>query len=233
MAKRKKKGIIPLCPGNTEEYLLVNTREGYYWRKKRGTIKPAKLNAAFKNNAKLTGILSPVTSAIREKLSPFLEYMDTGRFLANVSGRLKKAYNQTGKLSFLGLTDYDLQPYYPFEKLFRGSYKVHVNKSELSIEILLRENIVKALTKMVTGYYFEAILLYGDPAKQNSLRIDSEVSPVYNIHSTTDTVCRLSLLLPAKKTSYMVLLKLSCMNGKTPAYHASQYGMKVVWTGQV
>jgi hypothetical protein len=225
----KKKGPIPPCPGNPEDYVLVNSKEGPYWRRKRGTVKTATLNTAFKNNVKLTKIISPVAVTIRKKLEPFLEGLDTGRFLANVSGLLKKEYYKSGKLDFLALKDYELQPSHHLQTLLRRTYEVHIKKNEIIIEIPLGENVVKKVNKQMTGYHFELILLYGDLTKQNTLRSDSDTSSVYDMQLKTGTRCRLSLILPSKKVSWMALLKLTCTFGNKPASHRSHYGMRVVW----
>ena len=228
MAKRKKKKHIPPCPGNPEDYVLVETREGFHWRLKRGSIKPAKLNTAFKNNVKLTKLTSPVAVTIRKKLLPFLEKLDTGRFVANVSGLLKQEYYKTGKFDFIALNGYEIQPYNPLGKLLRRNHYVQIKKNEAIIEIPLSENVVKKFNKQVTGYFFEAILLSGDLAKPGSLRVDSDTSAVYDIGLKTDITCRMSLTLPTKKVSWMVMLKLSLIQVNEPASHFSHYGMKVV-----
>jgi hypothetical protein len=225
----KKKKPIPPCPGNPEDYTWVNTREGGHWQRRRGTVTTAKLNTSFKNNVKLTKLVSPIASTLKKKLMPFLENMDTGRFVANVSGLLKKEYNKLGKLDFLGLKDYEVQPYNKLQKLLRRAYDVQVKKNEVIIEIHLGEGVVKPGSKDMTGYFFEGILVYGDLTKPNSLRIDSETSPIYEIRSKTKDTCRISLMLPSKKVSWMALLKLTCTYGTVPATYKIYIGMKVVW----
>jgi len=229
MNKKKKNRPIPPCPGNPEDYTWHNTREGGHWQKKRGTVTTATLNKSFKNNVKLTRIVSPIAVTLRKKLIPYLEYLDTGRFIANVSGRLKKEYNKSGKLDFVGLLDYEIQPYRILEKLLRCAYEVQLNKNEVIIEIPVMERAVAKGNNLMTGYFFEAILMYGDITKPNSLRTDSEISPVYEFRLKARTTCRLSLLLPSKKVSWMVLLKLSCVYGKEIATYDKYHGMRVVW----
>jgi hypothetical protein len=228
MSKKKKNRNIPPCPGNPEDYTWVNTREGGHWRKNRGTVKPARLNTSFKNNVKLNKIVSPIASTIKKKLMPFLESMETGRFVAKVSGLLRKEYNKTGKLDFLPLKEYELQPDYSLSKLLKCAYDVHLKNNEVIIEIPLSERAVVKFNNLVTGYFFEAILLYGDLSKLNSLRVDSDTSPIYSIKTKAIT-CRLSLQLPAKKLSWMAILKLHSVQGKEPGSYHKHFGMKVVW----
>jgi hypothetical protein len=231
MAARKKIKPDPPAPPNAHNYILVKTKEGAYWRRKRGTVKPAKLNTVLSNNAKLTSIVSPLASLIRKKLMPFLERLDTGRFIAGISARLKTEYNETGKLSLVALHEYEVQPRFKLQDLLATGYLPRTEKGEVIIDILPSERPVRRLNKSVTGYYFDAILLYGDLAKPNSLRIDSETSAVFEIGLKTKTNLRLSLVLPAKKVSWAVFLKLSCIEGNEPANHPRHYGMKVVSVG--
>jgi len=227
---KKKNWAIPPCPGNPEDYTLVRPKnEPPYWRKKRGTVKPAKLNTSFKNNVKLNKNVSSMASSIKKKIMPFLEKLETGRFVAKVSGRLRKEYYKSGKFNFGGLKEYELQPTYSLSNLLRREYDVHVKGNEAIIEIPLGENAVKKFNGLVTGYFFEGILLHGDLSKPNSLRVDSETSPVYDIRLKQATNCRLSLHLPTKKVSWMVMLKLHLVMGtKTGDFH-KHFGMKVVW----
>src|SRR5690242_1236200 len=227
--KKKKNRPIPPCPGNPEDYTWHNTKEGGHWQRNRGTVTTAKLNTSFKNNVKLTRVVSPIATTIKKKLMPFLEGLDTGRFVARVSGLLKKGYNKTGNIDFLELKDYELQPDYTLSKLLRREYEVHLKNNEVIIEIPLGENAVKKFNNLVTGYFFETILLYGDLKKPNSLRIDSDTSPVFDIKLKTATPCRLSLPLPAKKVSWMAMLKLHLVQGKNPGSYHKHFGMKVVW----
>jgi hypothetical protein len=229
MNKKKKSGRTPPCPGNPEDYTWVNSREGGHWRRNRGSVKPARLNTSFKNNVKLNKIVSPIASTIKKRLMPFLEGLETGRFVANVSGLLRKEYYKSGKLDFLGLIDYDIQPYHKLQKLLRYAYTVEVKNNEVIIEIPVGEGTVPKGNSQMTGYIYEGILMYGDVTKPKSLRTDSETSPIYEFRLKTNTTCRLSLILPSGKVSWMVMLKLSCVYGKERADYKKYHGMKVVW----
>lgn len=226
---KKKNRPKPPCPGNPEDYTWHDTKEGGHWQRNRGTVTTAKLNTSFKNNVKLTKITSPSATIIKSKIMPFLEGLETGRFVANVSGLLKRGYNKTGKLDFLALKEYELQPDYPLSKLLTRAYDVSIQKNEVIIDIHLGERAVKKFNNLVTGYFFELILLFGELSKPNSLRVDSDTSSIYDIRLKTQTICRLSLPLPTKKLSWMAMLKLHSVQGKDPGSYYKHFGMKVVW----
>ena len=233
MSKRKRRRYRTATPPPVDghSYVLVRTKEGSYWRKKRGTVKKAELNEVFQRNAEATALASPAAKRIKGKLEEFFNGLDTGRFIANISAKLKKTYLTTGAWNFSLLQGYDLQPDHPLTELFLGNYYIIEKKEEVTIRIPIDKQTVKRHNKLVTDYYFDAIILYGDPSKKNTLLIESETSKLYPATGEFKTECNLSLSLPAKKTPWMILLKLSCLEGNTPAVHPRHYGMKVVKVG--
>ena len=235
MTKRKRRRYKPATPpppqADGQGYVLVETKEGSYWRRKRGTVKKAELNKVFQKNAEATTLASPAARRVQEKLEEFLKGLSTGRFIANVSAKLKQSYTKTGALNFSLLDGYELQPDHPLTELLRGNYSATEKNEEVMIRIRIDKNTVRRHNKLVTDYYFEAILLYGDPARKNGLRVESETSPLYPAICESETECILRIVLPAKKTPWMVLLKLSCLEGNEPAGHPRHYGMRVVKVG--
>jgi len=98
--KRRKYRQAPPPPKDDGSYILVKTKEGPYWRRKRGTVKIARLNDVFGANAAATAIASPAAKKILDKLQPYLSGLNTGRFIANVSARLKQSLAGSGELNF-------------------------------------------------------------------------------------------------------------------------------------
>jgi hypothetical protein len=221
----------PPPPADGAGYVLVRSKEKSYWRRKRGTIKKAVVNSSLKRNATATLMASPAAKRILSKLEPFVRSLQTGRFIANVSSRLIKSMKaNSGEMDFSFLEKYDLQPWYPMENVFKGSYSITEKNNEISIRIPVDKNTVKRLNKEITGYYFEAVVLWGHIQKPRGLRVDSDISPVYGFEDTK-TECKLSLSLPTQNIPWMLMLKLSCHEGNAPAFHPRHYGMKVVKVG--
>jgi len=231
MPARKKRKTPPTPPPDPENWQLVKTREGDFYRRKRGTVKEARLNEAFRKNVTLNKLVSPAAKEIRNKLLPFLANLDTGRLIARVSALLRKMYKKYGRPDLQAIGGYDFQPYNPMDELLKTKYTVSIINGEIIIVIEVYKGMIRRTSKIISGYWFEAILLYGDLEKPSSLRTDNDVSPIYNINLNKESACKLSLMLPSRKTSWVVLLKVSCMEGKEPALHSRHYGMKVVLAG--
>jgi hypothetical protein len=194
-------------------------------------VKVAKLNASFKGNTKTTAIVSPAAKRIRGRLQDFLTGLQTGRFIATISAKLRKVYNRTGEMNFSLFKDYEIQPYFHLSNILKGRYEGYIKNNEFLIRIDINKDCIKKQSGLIAGYFFDAIILYGDPSRNNSLRVESDTSPIYFFDSVPETTCHLSLSLPAKK-AWMVLLKASCMEGKQPALHPRHYGMRVLDAGQ-
>ncbi len=221
----------PICP-DPDLFVWVQTSDGKgYWRRKRGTIKPARLNASLQRNALLSGIMNEAASRIKAKLYLNLDKLQTGRFFSGLCGKLIKAYNARGSLNYSTLAGLNVQPRHPLEKLV-PLYMVIQRPDMVEVQIAVDGGNLKIRSQLISHYFFELILLEGDAGIENDLNITSDMSAVYEAGKTApDCILRVR---PAKEP-WMVLLKVSCIETPTAntlemAVSASNYGMKVVRT---
>jgi hypothetical protein len=229
LAKRKPKSrrSQPLVPF-TDEYIWVQTKESSFWRRKRGTVKPAELNEAFKNNVSLARQTGPAAKRIVSKLGPFIYNLETGRVTLHISNLLMKTMNSKGSIDFSLFKDFDIQERFPFPV----PYNLQVGKDELTVSIDIHEYTLEYKSSLITDYYFELILLHGDPMKERSLRTESVESRLYPFDPKgKKSTCTLTMELPTGKQPWMIFLKLSCLEGNEAAIHPRHYGMKVVAVG--
>jgi hypothetical protein len=225
----KKKKPLPPCP-DPDKFILVNSKEGAHWRRKRGTVNEATLNTVFARNAANSKVASPAAKRMVQKLRPFIQELNTGRLTAKLAGALIQAINEHGEpdFSFMDL----LEIHDPsLDKLLNVQVTVKGKKGEIKITIPIGPNTLYPKNKQVTDYYFEAILLFGDVTKDNGLRIDSVISPLYSIKDSVGTTCELLLQLPQTSHPWIVLLKVSCQELNRPSRRYEDFGMKVVMVG--
>ncbi len=224
---RSKKN--PPCPGNPEDYVLIKTKEGVFWRRKRGSIKPVSLNHGFQIAVEATKIVAPAAKRIITALQPYLSGLHTGRLNIRISNALRRSLKETKGLKLSYLKGIEVQAEHALEQMLYA-YKAGVDDKGVYIEIPIDKGVVKAQNRLATHYYFEALLVYGDVNKEKGLRIKDVESPLYPINSKTKAICVLSLPLPAKG-DWMAVLKLSCLEGNELAAHPKHYRMKVVEVG--
>jgi hypothetical protein len=223
-----KKGKRPPNP-DAESYIWVSTKEGGFWRRKRGYIKKVKLNAAYKQSSESTKICSPAASRIVRKLRPYMEGLRPGRITVRICGELRKTFNTTEKLTMACLDGFDLQPEYPLDNLLKEQMHIEEKKKSVIVIIPVTEHTIKRLNKLVTDYWFELVLLYGDISKENSLHTESADSGVYAMETSYGNSCKLSLTLPDQP--WIAMIKINSIEGNEPAMHHKLYGMKVVAAG--
>jgi hypothetical protein len=222
---RKKRKPVPPCP-DPALFILAELEDRYIWKRRRGTLSPALLNDAFSKNASLTIITNAASRRIFTRLEPFLRGLAKGYAQASVSGKLKKSLNARGQMDFHFLEGFDFQQKHPLEQLLLQPISLHITNGEVVLTVPAGKHAVKRNSQLVSGYYFEAILLYRDVSKENGVLIDSVESKLYDFNDKGSCVLRLKI--PVRKVPWMVLLKVSCMEGNELAVHPRHYGMKVV-----
>jgi hypothetical protein len=225
--KKYSRGQLPPCP-DPERYALVKTEEGYYWRRKRGTVKPAKLNPAMNRNAATAKITAPAASRLLRKLATYTHGIKKGRINLIISGMLMKTYHTRGVIDFSMLEGLELNMGYPLEKLFYGDYTVIQDGQSLRLKIELTKGTVQRFNNLVTDYNFEAVLLYGDTTREAALRTDDISSALYSFAQAAPDNTELVLSLPDTDAPWMMLLKINCLEGNELAAHPKHYAMKVV-----
>ena len=159
-------------------------------------------------------ISAPAASRIVRKLRPYLNRLDTGRLTVRISARLRKALKEKGRLCFTYLKGMDIQPAFHLEKLLKVSVHVAQDAQELRVMIPVNAYTIARHNEIVTAYYFELILLWGDAGSDKGLRVDEVDSPAYRIKKDDGTECWLSLVLPPEGQPWMALLKVSCIEGR-------------------
>jgi hypothetical protein len=171
----------------------------------------------------------PAASRIVKKLHPYLNGLRPGRLTSGISGKLRKGLKETDKLSLLSLKGLDLQPEHPLENLLQAQVHIERTAHELVITIPIADHTIKRLNSLVTNYYFELVLLYGDAGKENGLRIEGEDSDVYEIGKNYNVDCKLHIVLPEQP--WIAFIKVNCIEGNEMAMSPKLYGMKVMQGG--
>lgn len=219
---------LPPCP-DPERYILVKTREGNFWRLKRGLKKVAVLNAKMLEHAGHLSVSSKAASRMVQVLRPHLCGLSPGRINTRFSSFLHKSLARFGKADYTFFNDYDLQKTNPLSSLIN---KVPlVKREEGKIGLLfswpLRMDMLVTKNQIINGFEFSAILLYGDPCRDECPAVTSVTSPVY-LSRTKEADCALWLQIPPGNQSWILFCKVSCFEDNAPAHHSKHYAMKVM-----
>jgi hypothetical protein len=220
----KKKRIWANQNPDIEKYIIVHSKEGDYIRAKR---KSPFINDQLAMMAAET--CSGAAKQILTKLKPFTEQM-TGRMNVRLSGKMRSAKKQTGSYNYSLLKEFDLQKDHPLYSLYQGVYQVSHQNGKITLAVPISTGDVLLHNKIVTAYYFEAVLLTGDAMVPNSLRIEDDRSDLFYFNQRYDTVVVFQFIVP-ENMPFLLFLKVGCMEGEEAAYHPRHYGMKVVEVG--
>jgi len=169
---------------------------------------------------------APAASRILNTLKPYTNGLYMGRLHTRISGMLRTSLKESGKADLRCLNGLDLQRDHPLERLLRANPVTKVTADEVVIRLPVGERTLNRLNTLITNYYFELVLLYGDAGKANGLRTESMESEVYEIEKDYNLRLKLHLVLPEQP--WIALLKVNCIEGDEPAVHPRHYGMKVV-----
>lgn len=220
----KKKRLAANQNPDIGKYIIVHSKEGDYLRAKRTS---PFINAQLAEMAAET--CSAAAKQILTKLRPFTERM-MGRMNVRLSGKMRSAKKQTGSYNYSLLKDFELQKDYPLEALYEGVYQVSHQNNQVTITVPVQTGDVLPHNKIVTAYYFEAVLLTGDAMLPNSLRVEDDRSDMFYFKQQYNTVEVFQFIVP-ENTPYLLFLKVACMEGDEMAIHPRHYGMKVVEVG--
>jgi hypothetical protein len=217
----------PPCPGNPEDYVWVESKEKPPWRRKRGTVNAAKLNSQYQEAVDTTKLVSPAARRIRSALAPYLRGIMTGRLNNRICNAFRKSIKETGSLLLTYLKEIEIQRDYPLDSMLVCNYRICVDEKKVRIEIPIDWSSVKPFNNLVTDYYFEAVLLYGDVNFERALQTEHVESALYSFHTEIESLSVLEILLPEKE-DLCLLLKISSNEGNELAVHTKHYRMKVV-----
>jgi hypothetical protein len=214
-----------------EKYDWVNSKEGGYPRRKKGTVKPVRLNNVLQFNAAATRSTNEAAKRVLAKLYPFLQYLMLGRTVVKIAGAFKKSLAQSERMDYSFLQGLDFQPEYTLQDIVNELLRIVEKDGVLFVDFPAGAGFVKKHSSLPTGYFVELILLHGDPASENGLRVDSVESRLFSFEEEGYVECKLSILLPEKEP-WMVLVKVSCLMGRGMANTGKYYALKVIRVGK-
>ena len=233
MAKRKKINLRrgPPCP-DPALYVLVKTKEGAFWRRKRGTLKKAEVNHSLRRNNEAYKIVMPAAARLLRKLEPFTRSLRMGRITVKMAGRLLKPYKEKESVDITVLDGFDLQPEFPLEGLLLADYTIEEKGKTIMVSIDLDRGRVKPQNKLVTDYYFELVLLCGDASIEKGLKLHSAESGLYSFLAAQNGICELQVAAAPANMPWLLLLKVNCLEGREMAMHSKNYGLRVIRVGR-
>ena len=217
----------PPCPGNPDHYTWVETKEKNFWRKKRGSVKPAVLNDALRRSVEHTRLAAPAARRLIDILRPHMHGITTGRLNVRFVNGLRASLKEKGQMQLRYLKDVELQNDYHWEQMWRSHFQAYSDAYSVTLKIDLYPGCIKIPCRHVSDFYFDAILVSTNLQPEERIFTDMVTSQLYPVKDTPSTTCTLQLDLPHNK-DWMLVLKLSTLEGNALSAHTKYYRMKVI-----
>lgn len=238
---------IPFCP-DPENHVLVERADGLYWRKKRGSNKDAPLNRPLSTVADLNKIAAPAARRLLNSLIPYTRGMRMQWIHLKIGNAFRKALNMRQRFDYSEMKGMDLHIGYRLEDMLYSEINVTQQPHALTIDFSFNYAYIVMQGPLATHFYFEAVLVTGDPSIPGELDITSTESRLYPYSTHLDELCTLNLPYPASHGAavtlsrnigmskglprpWMLLLKLNTLEGPELASHHKHYRMKVIEVG--
>ncbi len=158
---------LPPCPGNPEDYQLARLDRKYYWRLKRGRRKPAVLNYSLQARADAMKALRVTIGELRLAMSLFMDPLPPGKLHQRLFGLLQGSWVAEKKVNYGALKGMELQPLWPFDRLFKSQYSTRETSGVIQLTIPATDHPVMPRNKFLTEFVLEAMLISG---KDNNLQ---------------------------------------------------------------
>ena len=229
MAKRFLSQELPPCPA-PQGYILVRASDGYmHWRRKRGSLSPAVLNAVLRQNAESIRIVSPLCKVLTAALLPFIGHLPIGNLHTRLLTPLRKSFKDTDFINFKLLNKMDILPGLPFTRLYNGSIDISFADNTLSINFLVNDGLVFRPNNLIEDFYFTAIFISGH-LESGSLNTSVEQSELFSFPQQENKCCHF-VYCPPHNEPWMILLKLTYFEGQQQAANPKYHALKIIATG--
>jgi len=226
----KSKLAIPAHP-NTATHQLIQTREGTFWRAKRGLYTPVALNPTVHAHAEAMKRAAPAARRIAMALDPYTRDLQKGRMIAAISGRLLRCLKTEGSILLSALNGLELQPDYPLKNLLHASYVVESDEVADTLHVRIPGTgaaPVKARNRLADSYQISAILLYGDPQEDGRLLTQAVRTEPLSLKRDPGEIV-LAMPLSDSGADHVLALRVECFEEGEVGLHPGLRAMKVIY----
>jgi hypothetical protein len=218
--------MLPPCP-DWNKYIMVHTREGYYWRKKRGADHKVEINSELSANAEAIRITTPLVRQFLNSISHHLKRHYGERMFLRMNHAFKKCLKKNGRVDYSATKDFVFYPRNPFPHQIAGSCSTRLNADKTRLQVEIKPFDIPPQNGLVTEYYFQLILVTGDPNEENRLEVETMESPLFPYGQDRTNTVSFETDLPEDKP-WLAMIKLNSLEMNELAVHARHYGLVVV-----
>ena len=219
---------LPPCPGNPDDFKLVNFREKYYWRLKRGKRKPAVLNRALQARADAMKALKVTIRELRQILADFIQPLPSAYLHQRLFGMLQGSWVANATIDYRRMEGMEIQADRGLDNLLTTDYHVKRNGPILQLIVSASKHALRPYNQFVTEFVLQALLVAGT---DEQMRSTAETSVIYDVQQGIEADCIFQFEPPSHEP-WLLLLKVACFEGECCAMNRKHYAVRVVGVGK-
>jgi hypothetical protein len=229
----KSQSLIKL-QGTIGALTFVNSSAyGEHVRARRGTYKPALVNASLKQEGKMIVMANIPAKIFKDAVDPYRGQFLGGTLWSRLVSFFRKQLKTEGKFDFSKLKHFEIQERHPLDSFINVHSTVSANKktAKLKVEVRYDHHPKFKKVKNIDGYVLTVIGMFPD-LKKKTAQTSSVASKVFRITGPLSPFLA-ELNLPPKTKEYTVCLKLEAYIRDKPSNTYTTTALCVIDSGKM
>jgi hypothetical protein len=214
-------------PPAPDGMVLVRSKAyGDHYRRKRGTVKPARLNDDLKLSTKLIGAADQYAKAVKDALDPFREDFKDGKLWQRLVRLFKKQLREVRQVDLKALEEFECHTLFPLVRILHRDITASVSAQRKTLEVeVMTYGDVKADWEKAADYRQILIVVFYDA------KLDADVvseTVYFPLGQEKRNKQKVSFSIPPKAVTALVALRCDFWRKGRPAGGNGRKGMEIL-----
>ena len=147
------------------DYSFVRRKSGAYMRRKRGSVKPATVNAVLQSFTDRNKVVTKTAMQVNNVMKIYAGYFREGAFWPNLLSRLRKCPNDELATHLNSLAELELNKEHRFTSFNQPTYDIESNKAGFTVQLGFNRHPDFKRNKANCYYYELVAILWGQGVK--------------------------------------------------------------------
>lgn len=214
-------------PPAPEGMVLVKSEAyGEHYRRKRGTVKQARLNDDLKLSTKLIGEANKHAKAVKDALDPFRVKFEDGRLWGRLVGLFKKQLGKDGHVDYKALEEFQCHTRFPLVRILRRDITASVSAKHKALEVeAMTYGAVKARWEKAEQYRQILIVVFYNARLDADVASDTVYFPLGKEKRNKQQV---RFPIPRKAVTALIALRCDFWGNGGPVGGNGRKGMEIL-----
>lgn len=206
---------------------------GNHVRRKRGTVKEAKLNDALQASGKRLLTANVPAKIFADAIKGYRRGLERGSLWRRLLSAFRHQLNQAGGIDFSILQPFEIHTKYPFDRFLNviPSISFNAEGSVLDVTITYPRHPSFEESSFIDGYQLTTIAVFPDLKNKTATTLAAP-SPVLPLEGVVNPLTA-QFAIPPNATAFLVCVKIEgCTKGEVDDLRTTM-GMKMVSAGSV